>query len=158
MSFEFAGNPNKMSAIIGSMNPANLGEVSYEGVMQDAYDDVAATRRNLAAEDTVSRLENEAEKAKMDIAYQNEIGAMERDAARTNAWIDAGLNVAGSGITAYGKRRKKTEFSQPVPGDPKARETIGGYDGDEYFKPSEIPGFIKPRPMVPRDMVKYPLK
>jgi len=127
MSFEFAGNPNKMSAIIGSMNPANLGEVSYEGVMQDAYDDVAATRRNLAAEDTVSRLENEAEKAKMGIAYQNEIGAMERDAARTNAWIGAGLNVAGAGI-------KKSGFSLFGNGGGVGTDTMGSSDLDAFTR------------------------
>ncbi len=54
----------------------------------------------------------------------------------------------------------KTEFSQPVPGNPGARETIGGYGGNEYFTPSEVPGFTTPDFSLntPRDVVKYPYK
>ena len=51
-----------------------------------------------------------------------------------------------------------TDFSQPVFGQPGARETIGGYGGNEFFKPSEIPGFdTSSITMTPRDMTKYPL-
>ena len=35
-----------------------------------------------------------------------------------------------------------TEFSQPVAGFPGARETIGGYGGNEFFDPSEFPIMI----------------
>ena len=40
-----------------------------------------------------------------------------------------------------------TDFSQPVPGVPGARETIGGYDSFETFNPSEIPGLTIPGPL-----------
>lgn len=65
-----------------------------------------------------------------------------------------------SGFAAAGGFGKPaTQFSQPVFGQPGARETIGGYGGNEFFKPSEIPGFdTSPITMTPRDMTKYPLK
>jgi len=62
------------------------------------------------------------------------------------AGIGALGQVASAGITAYGNLPKKTEFSQPVPGVPGARETIGGYDSYETFDPNkykiEIPKSI----------------
>jgi hypothetical protein len=54
------------------------------------------------------------------------------------------MNLVGGigGRAALGGFGKPaTQFSQPVFGQPGARETIGGYGGDEFFKPSDIPGF-----------------
>ena len=71
------------------------------------------------------------------------------------------MGAAGSigSFGAAGGFGKVTDFSQPVFGAPGARETIGGYGGNEFFTPSEIPGFnTSPITVTPRDMTKYPLK
>jgi len=72
----------------------------------------------------------------------------------------SGLSSLAFGAYKGGHFGGKTEFSQPVPGNPGARETIGGYGGNEYFTPSEVPGFTKPDFSLntPRDVVKYPYK
>ena len=71
------------------------------------------------------------------------------------------LDFAGNlgSFGAAGGFGKVTDFSQPVFGAPGARETIGGYGGNEFFTPSEIPGFdTSPITYTARDMTKYPLK
>jgi hypothetical protein len=82
---------------------------------------------------------------------------------RNAAGISGLLSAAGS-IGSFGAAGGfgggVTDFSQPVAGVPGARETIGGYGGNEFFTPSEVPGFTIPDFSLntPRDIVKYPYK
>ena len=81
--------------------------------------------------------------------------------ASNAAGISGIFNAVGSigSFGAAGGFGKVTDFSQPVFGSPGARETIGGYGGNEFFTPSEIPGFdTSPITYTARDMTKYPLK
>ena len=83
--------------------------------------------------------------------------ATTQNAAGISGIFDAVGNIGSFG--AAGGFGKVTDFSQPVFGSPGARETIGGYGGNEFFKPSEIPGFdTSTISVTPRDMTKYPLK
>lgn len=88
--------------------------------------------------------------------------ASAQSTANNAAGISGLFKAAGSigSFGAAGGFGKVTDFSQPVFGAPGARETIGGYGGNEFFTPSEIPGFIAPNPsaVAPRDLIKYPLK
>ena len=109
MSIEFAGNPSKMSAILGGMRPANLGEVMGAGIEQAAYDEAATTRRNLGASDTVDLMGHKAEMSKMGIASRADIAAMQQDSAFKNALIGAGSSalfgaMKGSGFKLFGDR------------------------------------------------------
>ena len=83
--------------------------------------------------------------------------ATTQNAAGISGIFDAVGSIGSVG--AAGGFGKVTDFSQPVFGSPGARETIGGYGGNEFFKPSEIPGFdTSTITVTPRDMTKYPLK
>ena len=84
--------------------------------------------------------------------------ATTQNAAGISGIFDAVGNI-GSFAAGGGFGKGATDFSQPVAGAPGARETIGGYGGNEFFKPSEIPGFdTSTITVTPRDMTKYPLK
>ena len=84
--------------------------------------------------------------------------ATTQNAAGISGIFDAVGNI-GSFAAGGGFGRGATDFSQPVAGVPGARETIGGYGGNEFFTPSEIPGFdTSTISVTPRDMTKYPLK
>ena len=81
--------------------------------------------------------------------------------ASNAAGISGIFNAVGSigSFGAAGGFGKVTDFSQPVFGSPGARETIGGYGGNEFFTPSEIPGFdTSTISVTPRDMTKHPFK
>jgi hypothetical protein len=87
--------------------------------------------------------------------------ASAQSTANNAAGISGIFNAVGSigSFGAAGGFGKVTDFSQPVFGSPGARETIGGYGGNEFFKPSEIPGFdTSTITVTPRDMTKHPLK
>ena len=76
--------------------------------------------------------------------YLTEAGAYAAAQQRGADMFSGVANAVGSigGFAAAGGFGKPaTEFSQPVFGQPGARETIGGYGGNEFFKPSDIPGF-----------------
>ena len=89
-------------------------------------------------------------------------GAAAQRTASNAAGISGLFKAAGSigSFGAAGGFGKVTDFSQPVFGAPGARETIGGYGGNEFFTPSEVPGFTTPNFSLntPRDLVKYPYK
>ena len=88
-------------------------------------------------------------------------GASAQRTASNAAGISGIFNAVGSigSFGAAGGFGKVTDFSQPVFGSPGARETIGGYGGNEFFTPSEVPGFdTSTISVIPRDMTKYPLK
>ena len=76
--------------------------------------------------------------------FMDEAGAYAAAQQRGADMFSGVANAVGSigGFAAAGGFGKPaTEFSQPVFGQPGARETIGGYGGNEFFKPSDIPGF-----------------
>lgn len=76
--------------------------------------------------------------------FMDEAGAFTQQQQQNASNFGNIMNLAGGigGFAAQGGfGSPATEFSQPVVGQPGARETIGGYGGNEFFKPSEIPGF-----------------
>ena len=83
--------------------------------------------------------------------------------ASNAAGISGILSAAGS-IGSFGAAggfgKGATDFSQPVTGAPGARETIGGYGGNEFFTPSEVPGFKTPNFSLntERNFVTHPYK
>jgi len=113
------------------------------------------TDSNLGGNALGTYAQNKAENimAKANAAAQ----ATTQNAAGISGIFDAVGSIGSFG--AAGGFGKVTDFSQPVFGSPGARETIGGYGGNEFFKPSEIPGFdTSTITVTPRDMTKYPLK
>lgn len=66
--------------------------------------------------------------------------AQQRGANMFSGFANA-IGSIGGFAAAGGFGKPATQFSQPVFGQPGARETIGGYGGNEFFKPSDIPGF-----------------
>ena len=84
--------------------------------------------------------------------------ATTQNAAGISGIFDAVGNI-GSFAAGGGFGKGATDFSQPVAGAPGARETIGGYGSNEFFTPSEVPGFdTSTITVTPRDLTKYPLK
>ena len=76
--------------------------------------------------------------------FKIDAGQYAQQQGQTAKTVSGLFNLAGGigGFAAQGGfGSPATEFSQPVVGQPGARETIGGYGGNEFFKPSEIPGF-----------------
>ena len=67
--------------------------------------------------------------------------AAQQRGANTFSGFANAIGSIGGFAAAGGFGKPATQFSQPVFGQPGARETIGGYGGNEFFKPSEIPGF-----------------
>ena len=63
------------------------------------------------------------------------------NAAGISGIFDAVGNI-GSFAAGGGFGKGVTDFSQPIAGVPGARETIGGYGGNEFFDPSEFPIMI----------------
>ena len=100
---------------------------------------------------------NEAEDimAKANAAAQ----ATTQNAAGISGIFDAVGNI-GSFAAGGGFGKGATDFSQPVAGAPGARETIGGYGGNEFFTPSEVPGFKTPNFSLntERNFVTHPYK
>lgn len=107
MSIEFAGNPSKMSAILGGMRPADLSKVTNAGIEQNAYDKYATTERNLGALNIVDLMDHKAEMSEMGIAHKADIAAMQQANAQKNAFIQAGGSalfgtIKGSGYKMFG--------------------------------------------------------
>ncbi len=76
--------------------------------------------------------------------FMDEAGAfLQQEGQKADIFGKAMGAVTGFGNFAAmgGFGSPATDFSQPVFGQPGARETIGGYGGNEFFKPSDIPGF-----------------
>tara|TARA_Y100000401_G_scaffold93489_1_gene79766 strand:- start:637 stop:1068 length:432 start_codon:yes stop_codon:yes gene_type:complete len=67
--------------------------------------------------------------------------AAQQRGANAFSGVANAVGSIGGFAAAGGFGKPATQFSQPVFGQPKARETIGGYGGNEFFKPSDIPGF-----------------
>ena len=85
--------------------------------------------------------------------------ATTQNAAGISGIFDAVGNI-GSFAAGGGFGKGATDFSQPVAGAPGARETIGGYGGNEFFTPSEVPGFKTPNFSLntERNFVTHPYK
>ena len=99
---EFAGNPSKMSKILASFNGANLGEVSNTGVMENARNEVNTIENNFLAQDTVSKMRAEAEKAEMMREYESAVGGIQRGAQAQNDIVSGIGGLASSGISSFG--------------------------------------------------------
>ncbi len=99
---EFAGNPSKMSKILASFNGANLGDVSNTGVMENARNEANTIENNFLAQDTVSKMRAEAEKAELMRDYESEVGGIQRGAQLQNDIVGGIGSLVGSGISSFG--------------------------------------------------------
>ncbi len=99
---EFAGNPGKMSKILGSFNNANLGKVANTGVIENARDEANTILNNFKAEDAVAEMAYKEEAADATRDYRSEVAGIQQDANSFND-ITSGVGaVAGAGIKASG--------------------------------------------------------
>ena len=118
---EFAGNPSKMSKILASFNGANLGEVSNTGVMENARNEVNTIENNFLAQDTVSKMRAEAEKAEMMREYESAVGGIQRSTQAQNDIVSGIGSLTGSAM-------KGADFS------------LFGGGGDSFNSPAASPG------------------
>ena len=142
MNYSQAAGGRMMEDIIDAMKRPDYGEIILSGAESTSALEKALMELNADVRGTEKIFDARVEAAKMGAAD----AATLANAGTWAAGASAIGQVAGAGISAFGKLPKKTEFSQPVPGDPGARETIGGYDSYETFDPNkykiEIPKSI----------------
>lgn len=149
----YAGGP-QIQSYLDDESP-DYGAILLSGAESKSALEQALMKLNSEVQGTETIFDARVKAAKMGAADASRIAGAETFAAGA-----MGLGKAASGfIGAIGSMPKTTEFSQPVKGFPGARETIGGYGGNEFFTPSEISGFdTSPITISPRDMSKYPLR
>ena len=95
---EFAGNPSKMSKILGSFNNANLGEVANAGTIQNAKTDANTILNNFKANDAIAEMAYKADAAEATRDYRSEVAGIEQDAINQNT-ITSGIgSLAGSAM------------------------------------------------------------
>ena len=128
---EFAGDPTKMSKILGSFNNANLGKVANAGTIQNAKSEATTILNNFKAQDTVAQMEYKAAAADATRDYRSEVAGIQQDANQFNTITSgisslAGSAMSGSDFSLFGGGGGSFNSEAASPGGALGVSGIGG--------------------------------
>ena len=122
---EFAGDPTKMSKILGSFNNANLGKVANAGTIQNAKSEANTILNNFKANDAIAEMAYKADAAEATRDYRSEVAGIEQSA------IDQNTITSGIGSLA-GSAMRGADFSLFGGGGGGGTDTMGASDFDAF--------------------------